>query len=232
MPPLNPINAWDDRGIEATRQVARRFFFLCEGRNTERWYFTELFAILSKMDLPGRAELVYVDRTDEDENISAPKRLAEYADKVRNNDGRDYGYDESSDKTVIVFDAERFRSKEQELERIICDIEQNNIIGVTQPSFELYLLLHMDEAYEQYILPHSAEILEDRKRGKRRYIDRLFSEECGINPKTNETGVRALAHKHDIAIAQERNINHDVHKVHDRLTSNIGEIIDNIKQGE
>ncbi len=113
MPPLNPINAWDERGVEETRREASRFFFICEGANTERWYFVELFRLLNKMGLPARAELVYMDRVGGDQDVSNPKRLAEFAVDVRGNKGRDYGFDGSVDRTVLVFDADIFDNDEE-----------------------------------------------------------------------------------------------------------------------
>ncbi len=111
---------------------------------------------------------------------------------------------------------------------MLVEFEQDNIVGVTRPSFELYLLLHLENACDTWIFPHEEEIFENRKSGKRRYIDRLFAEASGMNPKTNE-GIRILAADHERAVKQESRINNDPHKACRQITSNIGKIIDEIK---
>ena len=76
-------------------------------------------------------------------------------------------------------------------------------------------------------MPNSEQILQNRKIGKRRYITILFTEKSGMNPKENSS-IGELAANIRTAISQEANLNQDVKNALGKLTSNIGEIIQDI----
>lgn len=228
MPPLNELNDIGSRKVTVRRSEINRFFFLCEGKNTERWYFGRLFDYLNKMDLPTRAVPVYVERTQEDEGASHPKRLAEFAELIRNNEDKDRGYDPQLDKTVIVFDADIYKNDRKGYHALLDEIEQDNIVGVTCPSFELFLLLHLEDAYRKWIDLDKEAIFENKKTGKRRYIDKLLAKASGMNPKTNEH-IGDLCERHEYALEEERNLNNDIRLAYNEITSNLGQIIDDLK---
>ena len=97
--------------------------------------------------------------------------------------------------------------------------------------FELFLLLHYENSYEELIKPNEEEILRNKKTGKRRYMAALFTHKSGINPKENPA-VGDLAANIDIATKQEKQINQDIHKAMGNLTSNIAAIIQQIRDDQ
>ena len=94
-------------------------------------------------------------------------------------------------------------------------------VAVTNPSFELYLLLHLDDALEKYVLPNEEEILGNGYVGRRRYVEKLASDVLGFNVKHNEK-VGELAHRFGVAVMNERALNQDPSQCIGRLTSNVG----------
>lgn len=95
-------------------------------------------------------------------------------------------------------------------------------VAVTNPSFELYLLLHLDDALEKYVLPNEEEILGNGYvGGKRRYVEKLASDVLGFNVKHNEK-VGELARRFGVAVMNERALNQDPSQSIGRLTSNVG----------
>ena len=106
--------------------------------------------------------------------------------------------------------------------------ENNNILGISNPAFELFLLLHYKDAYEKYIKPNEKEIISNEKVGNQRYIRNLFTQVSGINPKKNKS-IGELVKQVDFAIVEECKINEDIHQCSGQVTCNIAKIINDIR---
>ena len=105
---------------------------------------------------------------------------------------------------------------------------KNNILAVSNPAFELFLLLHFEHAYEEDIKPNEEEIIKNQKVGNQTFIYKLLLARTGINPKKNSE-IGELAKKVDVAIEQEKKINEDIHVCKGKVTCNIGKIIEEIR---
>ena len=103
-----------------------------------------------------------------------------------------------------------------------------DIVAVTNPAFELFLLLHFDNSYETDILPNAEAILENKKEGNQTFIYRLLLQRTGMNSKKNSR-IGELALKIETAISQEKQLNQNPNNCHGQLTSNIGFVIDSIR---
>lgn len=227
MAPIRTYTDWNKRPSDAEDQKEpfRKYFFICEGANTEVWYFRKLIDMRKKLDIHPMIDIRLMEKTEEDAHLSNPKALIEFAEtqkKIVNNK-----FDINHDKMVVVFDADIYKNKPDAFKEIYEMGGNNNILAITNPSFELFLLLHYEGAYEEIIMPHSEEILQNRKIGKRRYITTLFTEKSGMNPKENSM-IGELAANIHTAIDQERRLNQDAENAIGNLTSNIGKIIQEI----
>lgn len=223
MAPINPIGTWSCRREFGTRKPKSKYFIICEGSKTEQAYFEALSRSLAEEGIPALSELKPVQRTGEDETNSDPRRLFTYADEIRNEAAFDF--DAETDQTVLVLDLDVYRRRPRgSLERDLRDCLGENLLAVTNPSFELYLLLHKENAYRDLVVPNEDQLFENKKEGKRRFSDRLFSEAYGINPKSNAK-VGALCKDHEIAEVEERSLNRSLRYAGTRLTSNVGEVI-------
>ena len=170
--PVHTYTNWNSRPSDREEQVEpyRKYYFICEGANTETFYFEKL--------------------------IDLRKDLGIHPLKVQ-------GYDE-----------------------LIASIEENDIAAVSNPGFELFLLLHVDGSYEKYIQGHEADFLT-MVDGKYAYAYNALLEATGMNAKKNPQ-IGTLAENVLVAIEQERLINQDIHQLKGRVSSNIGLIIDGI----
>lgn len=83
-----------------------------------------------------------------DKNLSFPKNLVSFAEEQKNQDN---DFDHERDKMVIVFDGDIFEEKVQGYDELIEAIEEKDIAAVTNPGFELFLILHIADSYERYI---------------------------------------------------------------------------------
>lgn len=131
----------------------------------------------------------------------------------------------------MVFDADIFEEKVQDYDDVIAEGEKNNILAVSNSAFELFLLLHFENSYEQEILPNQEKIIKNEKEGNQTFIYKLLLSKTGINSKKNSQ-IGELAEKVDIAIMQEKRMNEDIHDCKEKITCNIGKIIESIRNDE
>ena len=221
MPPLNSLETWSVRSARGGRKPKSKCFFIGEGPNTEYWYLESLAVRLAKMNAPELIELRPVERTGNERNQSAPKKLLEQARLIRG-DAESFGFDLETDRIVVFFDADVY---EGDFERYASDLGMFSgvaEVAVTNPSFELYLLLHLDDALEKYVLPNEEEILGNGYvGGKRRCVEKLASDVLGFNVKHNEK-VGELARRFGVAVMNERALNQNPSQSIGQLTSNVG----------
>ena len=135
-------------------------------------------------------------------------------------------FDLDRDKMIIVFDGDIFEEKVQGYDELISAIEENDIAAVSNPGFELFLLLHIDGSYEKYIKGHEDDFLT-MVDGKYACAYNALLEATGMNAKKN-VNIGNLAENVMIAIKQEKFVNQDIHQIKGKISSNIGLIIEGI----
>ena len=120
-----------------------------------------------------------------------------------------------------------FEEKVQGYEELIEAIEAKSIAAVTNPNFELFLLLHIEGSYERYIKDHEADLLKTDEKGKYSHAYHILRELTGMNAKKNPE-IGNLAEKVLVAIEQEKQINQDIYQLKGKVSSNVGAIIETI----
>lgn len=116
----------------------------------------------------------------------------------------------------------------QDYDEVVALGEKENMIAVSNPAFELFLLLHFENAFNEDIEPNIEQIIKNQKEGNQTFIYKLLLARTGVNPKKNSS-IGELAKRVNIAIAQEKKINEDIHDCKGRVTCNIGKIIESIR---
>ncbi len=157
--------------------------------------------------------------------MSFAKNLVAFAEKQKHNPENEFDYER--DKIVIVFDGDIFEEKVQGYEELITRIENTDIAGVTNPGFELFLLLNIEGSYEGRIKGHEEGFLNVDEDGKYSYAYNVLRDLTGMNAKKNPE-IGKLADNVLIAISQEKRINQDIHDLKGKVSSNIGKIIEEI----
>ena len=231
MAPVRSYCNWNQRTSDTNEKIEpyRKYFFICEGANTETWYFESLIDNKKTLGINPNIDIRFLEKTDEDKDISFPRRLIEFAEEQKENP--DISFDVEMDRMIIIFDADIFETKVNGYDEVLELGEKNNLIGISNPAFELFLLLHYQDAYEKYIKPHETDIISNQKVGNQRFIRALFTEVSGINPKKNKK-VGELAKQIVCAITEESKINEDILKCSGRVTCNIAKIIDDIRNNK
>lgn len=72
-------------------------------------------------------------------------------------------------------------------------------------------------------------LLISRSENHKTFIYRLLLQKTGMNSKKNQA-IGDLANNVEIAIEQEKKINQDIHNCKGKITSNIGEVIQKIRE--
>lgn len=228
MAPVRSYTNWNNRHTdnEEQREPYRKYFFICEGANTETWYFRKLIDIRKALNIHPLIDIRLLEKTEEDKDISFPRKLIAFAEGQKENES--ISFDKERDKMIIVFDADIFEEKVQDYDEVVALGEEDNILAVSNPAFELFLLLHFENAYEEDIKPFEDQIIKNEKDGNQTFIYKLLLARTGMNPKKN-SAIGELAKNVDIAVAQERKINEDIHECKGKVTCNIGKIIEDIR---
>ena len=225
--PVHTYTNWNSRPSDRVEQIEpfRKYFFICEGANTETFYFRKLIDLRKQLGIHPLIDIRLWEKTDEDRNLSFAKNLVAFAEKEKQNPDNDFDYER--DKMVIVFDGDIFEEKVQGYDDLISQIEKTSIAGVTNPGFELFLLLHIEGSYEQWIEGHEADFLSMDEDGKYSYAYNVLRDLTGMNAKKNPE-IGNIADNVLIAISQEKRINQDIHDLKGKISSNIGKIIEEI----
>ena len=229
MPPIRTYTDWNKRPSDHEDQMEpfRKYVFICEGANKEVWYFRKLIDLRKRLGIHPLIDIRLWEKTEGDQDITYPRKLIEFAE-ARKADA-ELAFDRNHDRMIIVFDADIFSAKVTGYEDVVMLGEQyGDLLGITNPNFELYLLLHFPGAFEEDILPNAERLLRNEKVGNMRLSYSLLLSRTGINSKTNEA-IGDLAEKVETAIEQEKHLNQDVHACLGRLTSNIGSLIEMIR---
>lgn len=229
MAPVHSYGDWDTRKTdqETLEEPYRRYYFIAEGANTERFYFEKLIDERKKLGFLDSVDIKFLEKTEQDRDISYPAHLIKFAEKLKKN--KEIIFDVNRDKMVIIFDADIYENKVNHYQELLQNKKSSSIYAITNPSFELFLLLHLEKSWERVIKPNEKRILNNLKENGKRPVYRLLLDETGMNSKRN-CDIGKLALNIDTAIEQEKKINQDIQKCAGSLTSNIGKIISEIRR--
>ncbi|MEN8904404.1 MAG: RloB family protein [Clostridiales bacterium] len=230
MAPLREFRSLDRRYENDTEvNLLRRFYLIFEGVNTEKKYFYGIDSYRKEIGINSLIEIVILNKEDEIRNYSNPKKLLELINLKKDELKKDDKYDDEIDRFVIVFDRDSFEVEESYL-KFIDKACQENIIAVTSPCFEIWLLLHYEEVLEKYIYPNKIKIIENKKvSSTHSYISKLCSDISGVNPKNN-VNFSKIRNDINMAIEQEKSIVQNPKIMFGDIGSNIGILIEDMKK--
>lgn len=143
--PIHTYTNWNSRSADLEEQVEpyRKYFFICEGANTETFYFRKLIDLRKQLGIHPLIDIRLWEKTDGDKDISFLQKLALFAENQKKDPENEF--DKDLDRMVIVFDGDIFEEKVQGYEELIEAIEAKSIAAVTNPNFELFLLEAMSD---------------------------------------------------------------------------------------
>ena len=71
MAPVRSYTNWNSRTTDEEEQIEpyRKYFFICEGANTETWYFKKLIDIRKELNIHPLIDIRLLEKTERDRDI-------------------------------------------------------------------------------------------------------------------------------------------------------------------
>lgn len=145
---------------------------------------------------------------------------------LKNIENKQITYSEDIDKMCLIVDRDKKSFKEEQYNYVKEECERKSFkLYVTNPCFEFWLLLHFDEVH----LINKEELLENKRASSRvRFVESELKKYFPYNK--NKYNAELLIEKIDSAIENEKRFCEDIGELKDKLGSNIGLLIKELKE--
>ena len=197
------------------KEPYKKYFIICEGANTETFYFTNLIDNKRELGFRSTVDIILMEKTGEHKNLSYAKSLVKF----------------ETDVIIVIFDLDIFNAKVKDIDEIFKEEDDHLIFGFTNPEFELFLLLHIKDSYNQVIKPNEEIILNNQRIGNKRPCEYYLWQQTNMNSKKNPL-IGDLSKELLMAIEQEKYLNQDKEMCLEKISSNIGQILEKIIRDE
>lgn len=217
---LRPQNIFGERETEQESIIPKNVFVISiasEGK-TEEQYFDNLSQIVNE----GIIKVDRLIRDDERDTKSHPIYVIDLLDE-RIEIWQEYGVE--SNELWMVVDRDKQNVRKEQLEEIICSCEEKGYnLALSNPTFELWLLLHVTDiaAYDKKTL------LDNKKVNKtRRYIDKELSI---LNGGYNKNNLKFddFSDGINLAIERAKKISTDKYELLNKLGTSVSLLVEKI----
>ena len=102
MSPVRSYTNWNSRSTDYEKQIEpyRKYFFICEGANTETWYFWKLIDIRKFLNIHPLIDIRLLEKTEKDKDISFPRKLIAFAENQKKNP--EISFDDLNGESVLL----------------------------------------------------------------------------------------------------------------------------------
>ena len=238
-----------DRSLEAETENARAYFYLVTEGATEESYFEGINNNKRLLNIKNNIFVEVVPKEEGAESYSHPYQLVlaalrlmgrmdENGNEIPENEWAancKLDYDKNTDVICVIFDRD-YKNLEIHLDSIyeLC-IKNNIYIGLSNPNFELWLLMHfadIDE-YDRDLLYRNPknirnQYFEDASVNKK-YLEILVSRSANGYKKGGSLKFERFIDGISLAMEQEKLFEEDVEQLKENLGSNIGKLVAKIK---
>lgn len=145
---------------------------------------------------------------------------------LKNIENKQITYSEDIDKMCLIVDRDKKSFKEEQYNYVKEECKKKNFkLYVTNPCFEFWLLLHFDEVH----LINKEELLENKRASSKvRFVESELKKYFPYNK--NKYNAELLIEKIDLAIENEKKFCENIEELKDKLGSNIGLLIQELKE--
>lgn len=193
--------------------------FAGEGK-TEYEYFDKIIDNAEKLGISKYVKIEPLETEDENDTQSHPKHVIELLHERKGNP--DFGYDPH--EIWMVVDRDRQNVKKGQLIEIIKTCEQEGYnLALSNPTFELWLLLHIIDI-DTYNLE---DLLKNKKTGKKRFLEREIGKLCEGYRKPHipfEIDSEMISN----AIKRSKELDIDNYKLINKLGTNVCILVEHI----
>ncbi len=208
-----------------TKNGLRTIFLLYEGLNTERYLINPLLSSNSIVK-KGKIRFRPITKEDNDVGVTDPFSLVRYAKRFIRNEIKNGNFLSGRDKVMIVFDLDVLNNNQLLMNKLLKSKTADIIYCYTNPAIELFLLLTVNQGYEQIVEPNKDKILANGKNARgERFVYSLALENVPKYSKSADADFRFILDNIDNALMQEKRINNKISKAANRLTSNVAYLL-------
>ena len=220
----NGVNLERSKGNEEPKS---KYYIIPEGDNTEIQYFCGIRDNTEELSIKPLIEIIPVENDEGEGGQSHPLRKLDNFNKSLAEGN--FTYNENLDKAIFVIDRDPQNFSEEQLDEFIMNCDKNGyLVCLSNPTFEIFLLMHDDKIFEL----DRQEMLQNKRetRRSRRFLEIKLSEIFGCNKRN----IDFEKFKPNIkkAIKNEKEFCENLEKLKIELGSNVGKLLDEIIEGE
>lgn len=217
--------------VSETTEPKKRFYIVCEGQKTENQYFNGIFNYRTQLKINQLVDIIVMEQAGE-KHVPHPVHIVNACINLIQDDqeGQNHliDYDPSIDEIWVIFDRDPRTLIQKQYDYIYRKCEEYGIyIGLTNPTFEFWLLLHLPGA-DQYPL----ELLRENRRvgGKKskRFVEKELSVRLENGYKKSDIQFSRFLPHIELAIEQEKHFKQTLPEIYQDVGSNIGVLISKI----
>jgi len=223
MRPLRETQTWRQRNTTEKILPLRRYYMIFEGTKTEVQYFNGLISYQRDLGISNIVEIIPLQKEDEIKGHSTPPQLLDLANQYRDEKSELKQFNPILDQMVIVLDLDFFEQEKSYLDYLKEVQVANHKLVVTNPSFEVWLLLHDPELEVSFFKDNFADIMS-----KTVDLKAKFSRISGM--KYNNIKFVNMKDGFDHAIQQEKNLNQANQLAFGQISSNVGLLLDGMRK--
>lgn len=216
----NGVNLERTKGNEEPKS---KYYIIPEGDNTEIQYFCGIRDNAEELNIKPLIEIVPVENDEDEGGQSHPKRKLDNFNKSLG-EGR-FTYKENFDKAIFIIDRDPQNLSKDQLDEFIKNCDKDGyFVCLSNPTFELFLLMHDDKIFDL----DRQEMLENRRETRRskRFLEIKLSEIFGCNKRNID--FEKFKPKIKKAIKNEKKFCEDLERLKNELGSNVGTLLNAI----
>lgn len=199
-----------------------KYYVIPEGEKTEIQYFCGVRDNAEELNIKSLIEIIPIENDDNEKGQSHPKEKIENFNKDLK-DGK-FTFDKEIDRVCFVIDRDPQNFSEKQLNEFIKACREYGYdVYLSNPTFELFLIMHDDKVLEL----DRNEMLENRKQSRsKRFLELKLSEIFGCAKKNlNFQKFKPNIKK---AINNEKQFCENLEKLKNELGSNVGKLLDSM----
>lgn len=199
-----------------------KYYIVPEGEKTEIQYFCGIRDNAEELNIKSLIQIIPIENDDNEKGQSHPKEKIENFNKDLE-DGK-FTFDKEIDKVCFVIDRDPQNFSEEQLNEFIKNCKECGYdVYLSNPTFELFLIMHDDRVLEF----DRTEMLENRKQSRsKRFLEIKLSEIFGCNKKN----LNFEKFKSNIkrAIKNEKKFCENLERLKNELGSNVGILLNSM----
>lgn len=216
-------NGVDLERAKGNEEPKTKYYIIPEGDNTEIQYFCGIRDNAEELNIKSLIEIVPIANDEDEEGQSHPlKKLNNFNKSLREGN---FTYKKNFDKAIFVIDRDPQNLSEEQLDEFIVDCnEYGYFVYLSNPTFELFLIMHDDKIFDL----DRQKMLENRRETRRskRFLEVKLSEIFGCNKRNID--FKKFKPNIKKAIKNEKQFCEDLEKLKIELGSNVGKLLDTI----